>query len=226
MKKTSFVFAFTFIFFTGYSQIEKGTKSIGLSFSMNQESTKYQTNTTSNNYDHRWFSFGATSDFNYFLKNNFSIGCSLGYSYLYDFTNSNYTTEVFYTDKSLTNRYSGAFNSSYYFQLSDRFYFSITGAFIYSYGITLNDFIQETDAYFNETKTKKYSNSFSLQFTPSIHYFIHPKLGLKASFGNLYYTMERGEIADVTFDNHENNYSYGLNLSSTTFNLGLNYYFK
>lgn len=227
MKNTSLLFVFVLVLFSSYSQIEKGTKSFGISFNSDQLSGQHNSSSDiSIDSESRSFSFGASPNFSLFVKNNFSIGLGLGYSYSKSNDKDYYPMGESYVEKSIGNGYTASLNSSYYFQLDDRVYFSITGAFSYNRTIINNTEIHQTDFSTEEIKTTQYSNVFSLQFNPSILYFIRPQLGLKATFGNLYYTIQRGKINDATYDNHNYDYSYGLNLSSSSFSFGLNYYFK
>lgn len=227
MKNIYLSIVFILTLLSSYSQIEKGTKSIGISFSSSQASNKsnsYVNGSYSNESNSN--SIGASSNFNYFIKNNLSIGCALEYTYSKGYNLYTYPMGETNSSSSVGNNFSTSFNSSYYFQLSERFYFSITGSLIYGHSITNNTQIIETDAYSQETKTKEYSNLYSIRFNPSIMYFIRPKWGLKASFGSLYYTVQNGRNIDLPYDNHNNRYSYGLNLSSNSFSFGINYYFK
>lgn len=227
MKNIYLPIVFILILLSSYSQIEKGTKSIGISFSSSQASNK--SNSSVNNIystESNSSSIGASSNFNYFIKNNLSIGCTLEYIYSKGYNLYTYPMGETNSGNSVGNNFSTSFNSSYYFQLSDRFYFSITGSLIYGHSITNYTQIIETDAYSEETKTKEYSNLYSIRFNPSIMYFIQPKWGLKASLGSLYYTVQNGRNIDLPYDNHNNSYAYGLNLSSNTFSFGINYYFK
>ena len=204
-----------FIFLNGmntFSQIEKGRKSIGISFGdiYNTKETSEINSSNSTNYS-------LSTNLNYFVKDNLSFGIKLGYS------QSSSIYEVFsdYKQTSISNIPSLGITSSQYKKLTDKFYFLFSENLNYSYTISNNSTVNMLTAL--ESKNTTYQNSFQLNITPSFLYFIKPKLGIKATFGSAYYSYSfRGTKNSGTLYNSN---SYGLNLSTSSMSLGLNYYF-
>ena len=103
-----------------------------------------------------------------------------------------------------------------YKKINDNLYF-------FGHGGTTFDFTNSTMAYSYYVPTPSSSKAFmnSSFIKPGITYFITPKIGIDATFGNLYIDYRK-----ETFDNgYENkSISSGLNLNLSSFGLGVNFY--
>ena len=199
MKKIILIIIAVFTLVNANSQTEKGKMILGGLFSISGYSnSSYETTTLSSTY--KYFNFQVSPNFGYFIKDNLAIGTNLNFQ----ITNTYYD----YPNMILGNNYQSRINSMnygigvfarYYKKITGSFSFFINGELNYSYQIQKIEYItgpgKETDL-----------SNLSFSLSPGVVYFISPKFGMQATFGNL------------TFDN-------SINLNTSTFTFGLNYYF-
>jgi hypothetical protein len=222
LKKIIFILALTNGNFT-FSQIEKGQKSIGINIGdfQNRKEVSSLNSIKSTNYS-------SSINFNYFVSDKFSIGMK----YRLGIGNGHYTENLKYESISKSFNSTYGFTSSYYKKLAEKFYFVLTGDLNYRYkadhytnknysqpiDVSIEPTIIETTSYSN------FSNAFGINFQPSFLYFITPKFGLKAAFGNLNYSYGFvGPQGNSTVKNYNNEFE--LNFSTSSLSFGMNYFF-
>jgi len=212
------------------ASLSKGKILVGgqLSFGGSDNSTL----DTLQKYDLKNSSFQFNPNFGYFIKDNLAVGLSmnLGYSTSSQTYENSYNNTITKTT-STTNGLSYGFGvfARQYLKIADKFMFYINESVSL---ILSNNETKRTnsDAGYNfssnypATEENK-KNDINLSVTPGLIYFLTPKLGLQTSFGNIYFNKSNSTDKNLNFDNHNNSSNYGINLNSSTFYLGLNYYF-
>jgi hypothetical protein len=224
MKKALLVAIAVITISYGYSQTEKGNMLIGgqISISGNTSSAldSMSLNTT------RSTSFSLIPNVGFFICNNFAIGASLNFG----ISNTTYKDEdlpsSIYTQTSASDyTYGIGVFARKYFKIADKFMFFINGGISYSY---LTGKTTETTNSPNidilSNNIPPQTDKISVNINPGLVYFISPKLGIETSFGSLYYNYTTTKNKNVSYDNHDNNSSYGINLNISTLSLGLHYY--
>jgi hypothetical protein len=165
--------------------------------------------------------FNIIPNVGYFIKDNFAIGVigKFGISY----QRQDYTRQSLIfaqTDKS-TNYSLGGF-ARYYKKINDKFSVFIEGNTLFRYSISNHEASQIPGRMYKiETQT----NGFNVGIYAGLVYFPTPKLGIEGSFGSLYYDYSTSKSKNVSYNNHRNASTFGVNLSPSSFYLGMNYYF-
>ena len=210
---------------TTYSQTEKGKMFIGGQFSLGGNTNSGLDSLTTNNTN--VVTFSISPNFGYFIKDNLAIGAIL------NFGTSGETQN--YQNSQNTPSYKTTYNYNYtsygiglfarqYYNITGNFRFYLNGGINYSYQTTKTTYTNPTYAYY-PTSEENHSNNFSINITPGLAYFVTPKIAIQTTFGNLFYNYSISKIPNVSYDNHSYSGNYGLNLNSSSFALGLNYYF-
>lgn len=224
MKRQSLILLAFFICMSVYSQTEKGKMFIGGQISLSTTSNPGLD--TLSTVDRTAFSIKISPNFAYFIKDNFAIGgnFSLGYS---NSTNEYaYINQVAYlqTDKSNSTSIGIGGFARYYAKITDKFFFFMHGGATYTYQKDKSD-----QTYINLSHTlenkQTHSNTIAVALSPGLVYFVTPKLGIQATFGELAYSFTSQKNDKVNYDNHQNSSNFGFNLRSSSLTFGLNYYF-
>ena len=100
----------------------------------------------------------------------------------------------------------------YYKKITDNFFLFAHGGLSYTYARSVSSFD------YNRQK-----NIISCAISPGLVYFIFPRFGLEASYGNLHYSYTNSK--NITKGSTRNYSDFGLSFGTSTFFLGLNYYF-
>lgn len=179
--------------------------------------------------DYNYKEFQLIPDFGYFITNNFAIGLNFNFG-----TNnqkqkySSYST-YFITQETKSTTYGGGGFARYYCKIADKFFFILNGGITYTsqpekltYSTTDPSYVFSSN---NPANQEIQNHNTDITIAPGLTYFMTPKLGIQVDFGNLYYTNSTSKNTTIKRDNHNNNQSTGINLNSSTFNVGLSYYF-
>lgn len=213
----------------GYSQTEKGKMFVGgqISLSGNTNSNL----DTLSKYDYNYVNFTFAPNFGYFIMDNFAIGANINLGVSNSKNDYNYTNQTpsLTTNKSTTLSYGVGGFTRYYINITDNFKFFFNGGINYLHQTqkTTNsnndpNYIYSTS---NPATQEHQINNISFAISPGIVYFVTPKLGIQAAFGNINYSYSSSKNTSLSYDNHNNSNNYGINLNLSTFNLGMNYYF-
>ncbi len=186
---------------TNNSQTAKGKKFIG---GMLNNLTWKHTSTSNGNINQ--LGLQIVPDFGYFIKDDFAIGANLNIGI--------YNTHSNNLDINSTSYGIGGF-ARYYKKITDKFLFFANAGVSYAYGTG-----RWGSSNINEQVR---SNTLSFAISPGLVYFISPKFGLEASFGNLHYTHTSSE--NITLAQKRQSSDFGPSFNLATFFFGLNYYF-
>lgn len=229
MKKVVLNLMAILTFITCYSQTEKGKNFIGgqISISGNTNSN----HDTLYNYDLNSFGFQFNPGYGHLIKNNFAVGCNLKFGISNETQNNEYPNQSPSKSERKNNSISygiGGF-ARFYKKIIDKFFFYVNGEVSYKYQIDKLVYSNNDPNYvfpsYNPANQKIQSNSISLRINPGLVYFVTSKLGIQATFGDIYYINSSSKNESVSFDNYKNTSNYGINLNISTFSLGLNYFF-
>ena len=221
MKKNILILFALCTVMTSYSQTEKGKMFIGGSVNLIGYS---QASSYSQSYPNNDFSdetFTITPNFAYFIKNNLAIGASLDFRIGTNNQSANENINYSYSNKDRFVSYGIGGFTRYYIDISEKFKLYISGRINYDYqtskmtSITNDSISNSSDDLLNNT---------TLSVSGGLVYFITPKLGLEASFGNIYYEYSYDKDKNSP-SNYNSQSNYGINLNPSTLYLGLNYYF-
>jgi hypothetical protein len=214
MKKLSFSILLLFICQHVNAQILKGSvpASISLSFFSQHKVDPMYTNLT---YRSSTNNYSINPKLGDFIADNVVLGLGAMYTY----SNSKNTQEsdtTSYTNQTTSHRLQFAPYLGYYIQLSDKFYFSITGSMGYQFTLAYH----RTGTNLADDKEDK-SYELRAALMPGITYFIHKKFALQASVGSIYYAYTHGK--DFTNSYSDTNEG-GLNFNLSTISLGVQYF--
>jgi hypothetical protein len=206
----------------GYSQTEKGKMFIGGSF--NLYGNTHSRLDSSYKYDYDRIGFTIAPNFGYFIADNLATGAFINLGFVKSNQTEDYMNRRTYS--SMNNYKSNLLSLGlggfmrYYINITDKFKFFANGNINYQ-------FQSDKRTYQNNypTNQTEESNNISINISPNFVYFVTPKLGIETSFGNIYYDYSSSKNKSVSYDNHDNSSDYGVNLSLSSFYLGLNYYF-
>ena len=199
MRKTLFIFnALVILSLTSYAQIEKGI--VQLEGQLNLEVLDAN--------DISETSFSLIPNLSIFLNDKTSLGFITGYSRVdgkYPVFNT--TTAEIIRVKRHSNVFQIGIYARFYKKVGDNLYLYLQPVLTTEFGKTKN--------FYDDNKFK--TSSLRVYISPGISYFLSPKIGMTASFGNLSYSRDK-------MDDMKRNH-YKLNLSSSI-GLGLSYYFR
>jgi hypothetical protein len=146
--------------------------------------------------------------FGTFVNSSLEVGGQLGYSasfYRYG--------QSFIQENKTTGPTVGIYARKY-FPLADKFFFSLQGAFTYSFSKSTN---KSTDTFTNtvvETETTR--NTFGLSVYPQFIFFPSANWGLQAGFGSIGYTFSRSGSGNQN----------QININHGQVGFGISYYFR
>ena len=229
MKKLLLILVALLWTVSAYTQTEKGRMFIGGSLGVSGSSNSY-VDTLNNQKINSW-RVQVNPGFGGFIKNNLAIGANLNfginnYTQKYEYALGRYEQTL--KDNSL-NIGAEAF-IQYYKKIVPNFFVFIRGSLAYNHEAEKRE-VSTTDPYYvytiNDPAVQHIAgNDISINFTPGLVYFITPKLGIQATFGNLYYKYSMSKNTSLPYEHNNSSSSFALNLNPSTFSLGLNYYFK
>lgn len=197
---------FLFISFYSNAQFAKGDKVLGGSFSFNVQNR----NDSPDGGLMKSNSFSLNPSMGFLINENFAIGGELGYAST--FRETNYSSTVLETkSKSFS---AGVFGQRY-FNISDKFLFSLVGRFNFGRGFATGHDYDPQLGEAVETRMKNYNLTTSI--TPRFIFFPSPKWGFEASIGSISHTLSRNLSTDEKI-----NY-FSLNYGAISFGVG--YYF-
>jgi hypothetical protein len=184
------------------AQFIKGDKFVGGTFRLSSQTpinsnggTTYEVNT-----------FYINPLIGFLVSEKFAIGGQIGYSYYNTKYNKNQPSSSEYNSSG----FSLGLIAKRYFDISDKFLFSINGVLDFNRGT------EKSTTNTTEDKTQSYQLGATIQ--PSFTFFPSPKWGFEASIGALSYNYSRNLSND-------SGQSY-FNFHYETISLGLYYYFR
>ena len=231
MKKLLLTLLVSSILMSAYSQTEKGKMFLGGQFSLSGNTNSMSD--TLNRYDNHTTVLDITPNFGYFIADNLALGVSL------DFGVNNSNNHFENSALSLSHTKNGSNDNTYIYGIGGfaRYYVNITDHFKFYTNFGLNYSLQlnkrtSFDNYpgdLNSPSTKYYQeyqlSLITLEITPGLVYFVTPRIGMQAAFGNLNYTHSSSKDITSSNDDYYSSSNYGINLNPLTLSLGLNYYF-
>ncbi len=199
MLKSILILGITLFTFTIFSQFERGVKQIGFTTAFsgsNSELTGLKTSTL-------YVRFNPS--FNYFVKDNFSIGGTLLFTSNQSIQKINNTTSG-----SKTLIYGLGISANKYFKIKDNLFFTVN---------SLVSFSKSQSQTINSNSSTKF-NGFGISIAPSLVYLFTTKLGLTATFGSLYFSNSK--LVSASNSSYTN---YGANFGFSSLNFGVIYNF-
>jgi outer membrane protein len=189
MKNTILVLTLVALSMPAFSQIAKGSSTIGGSFSLSHTKYEYPDNSEQTNND-----FSLQPSYGYFFMDNFCAGLALGFSNSNRTSNpSNTTVNTKSTTKSVG---LGPF-VRYYIPISDKFY--AFGQLSYLRNWDKYEYWATNQT--NNKVTNKYV-SYDLGLAAGISYFLNPHVALDLAVG---YTHTKDRDRDPSVDNYKAN---------------------
>jgi hypothetical protein len=216
MKKLLLLITISLSALTCYSQTEKGKKMIGgqLRFSGYNSSNVDSSTISKVNIA----SFSINPRVGYFIKDNFAVGIIGNFT----ISGSN-RNDVYSKSKGISIGFGIGGFGRYYKKINDKFLFFVNGDILYSHS-PYTRYENTSNTVTRVITTETFYHTISIAVSPGLVYFPSSKLGIEASFGNLFYNYEHYKKS-LSYANYVNTNSYGFNLSSASFLLGMNYYF-
>jgi hypothetical protein len=202
MKKAIF-FALTILtIMPGFSQSENRKMFIGgwLNFYTHTESSSTGGNAVTGNSS---TSLTFRPDIGFYLSKNLVIGATINLGF-YSSHNDLYEN----SDNTNLHTGIGAFVRRNY-EITDKLLFYVSAGADYAYEFNLP---VET---FNTGR-----GNISVALTPGLIYFLTPKLGIEASFGNIHLNYSRRKGVDYKNEN----WDFGFDVNPGSLSIGLNYY--
>jgi hypothetical protein len=212
-KKALFVILLTFLWAQSQAQLSKGSIQVGGSLSMNSSSSKNES-TGVNDYFSKYFSLEINPKAGVFISDKSVIGLALGFS-----NSSQKWNEGSDETKQSASVISFGPYYRHYFPISEKVSFFLDGNAKYNTGKSTNS---SNALLTNESKYK--NNGFNISVAPGFNYFVSNRWGLVVSFGSLFYGSSTSKLKDSPNDQSSTYKGGGLNLSFSSFSLGLNYF--
>lgn len=146
------------------------------------------------------------------VKNNLSIGGGISFQKLYSKSTSNSNDPSMGSSTSSSNNTSIgiSLNSTKYYTLSEKFYFTINGGIGIGRGTT-------------KDSPNFRSNYFGISVGPGADYFLNSSFALSSSFNLLNYYTNSAKDTDANFTSTTN--YFGLSLNQSSFFIGIKYFF-
>jgi hypothetical protein len=194
-----------------FSQATMGTKTLGGRFSF------YGTH----EYDQNQTVFSLSPEFGYFVKDNWELGTNLNLGFSHTRIDGVSSMGNFRASADMFT-YGGGIYTKYYMGLTEKLYFTMTGALNYYYRATHYTTAYDSQPSFN-SDVNLGDHTASLTVSPGFAYFIIPRLSLHANVTLMHYTLKTGSNSGGTFPNFSHN--YGLQLTNAAFSVGLKFHF-
>lgn len=237
MKKTILILLTYFAATNTYGQLIKGTFMPGLSINYNYSKNDRQdvTNDAYTNSTIKRNNIYSNINLGYFVKDNLAMGILTGYQRT-TYNNNNFSSNNSNTYNSTSN--SNQIINYFFIGIFARYYKMINNS---KFGI----FIQANSQYQNGNETttnnntttnytstsqtseltSQKSNTFSVGISPGIVYFINKKIGIETRFGNIGYGISNTKpLSNSKRSISEHNEGFDANFSSSTLQLGVNFY--
>jgi hypothetical protein len=214
---------------TSYSQTEKGKMFIGGQVTLSGNTTS--NSDTSYKSDNNSIGFTVAPNFGYFIMDNFAIGANVNLGVSNSTQKQDYPNQTpsEYTYKYNTLSFGIGGFARYYINITDNFKFYFNGGINYLHQTKKTTYSNNDPNYVYSTSNPANQvtpiNNISLFISPGVVYFVTPKIGIQAAFGNINYSYSSSKNTSLTYANHSNSSSFGVNLNLSAFALGLNYYF-
>ncbi|MEP6795270.1 MAG: hypothetical protein ABJB16_13150 [Saprospiraceae bacterium] len=229
MKKILILSTIFLIHMQSYAQTEKGN--IFLGGQLNLFISNWTISDNNNVGTSQTLNFSIAPNIGAFIKDNLAIGLAINIG---NSNNKNVYDPVSplafgSTIKNSTMNYGvGIFMRSYK-KITNNFYFSINGQLNYLSQPGKTEDISEDPnvVYPPSSPAIQYirSSTIGVTIAPGLDYFITPHLGLRATFGNLFFNTSTTKNITLQNDNKQTVSNYGINLNISTFSFGMNYYF-
>ena len=197
------------IFSTLNSQIQKGNVSLDGSFNFSTSSSNSSSNYTIGSSKEYSFTFNPIAQ--KFIKDNLSVGVGLTLRTQNRDTKTTYLDLSSSTASNSNNTSFGiGFNTSKYYNLSDKLYFTLNGFVGIEHGIT-------------KISSTYSSNSIGLILGPGFDYVFNQSFALSSSIALLQLVRTRENDTEYNFKSTTNNFQISLNQAS--FFIGIKYFF-
>lgn len=210
MKKILFFITTVIFIFNCNGQIEEGKFSIEGSLNLtNSNTTSFGDFTNGTNKE---FLFIIAPTIQKIVKNNLSIGGGISFQKLYSKSTSNSNDPSMGSSTSSSNNTSIgiSLNSTKYYILSEKLYFTINGE------IGIRRATTKDSPSFR-------SNYFGIAVGPGVDYFLNSSFALSSSFNLLNYYSVSAKDTDANFKGTAN--YFGLSLNQSSFFIGIKYFF-
>ena len=204
MLKSILILGITIFTFSTYSQFEHGVKQIGFTTAFSGSNSKV-TGLTSNTLYVRF-----APSFNYFVKDNFSIGGTLLFS-----SNQSIQKINSISSGSKTLIYGLGISANKYFKIKDNLFFTVYSLVSFSKSQS-----QSQSQTINSNASSTKLNVFGISIAPSLVYLFTPKIGLTATFGSL--NFSNSTHVGTPNSSYTN---YGANFGFSSLNFGVIYNF-
>ena len=223
MKKKHFIIALVLISVQGYAQLNKNK------FMLSGRGN-YYTNRSNQNNDaatslraENKDSRGALQlNIGYTFSNNIAVGIIGGFEKNKESSTNFYTNNYFETKEVIRQSYNTGVFARYTRMISESkfgFFFELDNTYIWG----RDNF---RSIYFpNPTNTDNYAvkmHGFKSELIPGLVYFISNKLSIEATFGNISYATT---VYNWPLKHDRNDAQFNVNFSTSTFFLGLTFYF-
>ena len=192
-----------------FGQFIKGDKFIRGTFNLNSQNTP---DSNTGGFTNSGTSFSIYPSIGFLLNEKFAIGGQIGFSSSY----SKSTNGSSYIVESNSLSISSAIFANRYFKISDKFLFSLVGAFAFNRGTSTNITTDKLTSTITEYKTENYAIRTSIR--PSFIFFPTPKWGFEVGIGSISHSY------NMNLSTGENSNIFNLNYG--TLSWGLLYYFK
>ena len=209
MRKILSSFIYIGLFSTLNGQIQKGNVSLDGSFNFSTASSNSSSNYTIGSSKEYSFTFNPIAQ--KFIKDDLSVGVGL------TLRTQNRDTKTTYLDLSSSSASNSnntsfgiGFNTSKYYNLSDKLYFTLNGFVGIEHGVT-------------KISSTYSSNSIGLILGPGFDYVFNQSFALSSSIALLQLVRTRENDTEYNFKNTTNNFQISLNQAS--FFIGIKYFF-
>jgi len=219
--KLFFTLLLIFVTTSVHAQLNKGLIQLGGSFSSSYGNIDRNSTFFNNNMnipfkeDRKDFVFNINPDIGFFIKDNLSLIFGIGYGHFLSISDRS-STNVENQQRFVSNSWNLAMSSRLHKPISDDFFLFMEPS------VTLGIRTTKDNANIQNERT----DTFSIGIAPGILYMLSNKFGLESSFGFLGYRLWRNRPTEDSESTSERTESrIGVDLSSTTLELGLRYYF-
>lgn len=229
MKKIAFAILAITLTNSYYAQLSKGTFMPGAGINYYYDSTSNHDTTNKNYSSNKISSLNLHMKFGYFITNKIVIGIIGGYRKYSGKSTSEYTSSnrVTNSSKQISNTvYTGLFLRSYKITNNGKFGFFGQLTSVYGIGKTLENSKYTNDGIITlNNEYHKTSNSFDVNLSAGVVYFVHDKIGIEASFGAIGYNRQSNKSYDKSKQTgYGNETGFYTNFSMNSIQLGVNYY--
>lgn len=198
---------------TAHAQTEKGKMLVGGSLSFRGTSSENIDSLSTSEYSNSYLNFNPK--IGYFISDNFALGLGINFGF--------YNTNSDQNDKNVKT-HSETQNKNFGFGIFSKNYFDISSN-IKCYILSELQYIQFKDEYSNNTSIEYTENIYRFSVSPGVSYFINSHFAIEANLGLLFYENSKSTKSNQTSPYSYTKNNYGINLSTSSFSLGVNYHF-